>query len=295
LEQGWVVGIAETHGSLEAVSQMARKRQWEALESHPFCRKVGINAALAVAHYLPASEKELADLQKHPKPTKQRDPLYDFYCIQVGRRLQNALDTLWKIEASTIFLGQYPYKRTLAKLEITRDRYMIYHLESYYVSVASCVDRVALLVNDVFDLGLPADLAKVHNLIRMDQLKNNKAGKALKSMYDSLMRERHLKNLITHEAEIRELGLEDFIRYSYFAQEDESTPEDKRKQLHAAAKLSLSLYLTKKRKELNDLNAKIQKQLVAIFDELLRVYERKQPPSLMNSERSFSSINGNEP
>jgi hypothetical protein len=277
LEQGWVVRIAETHGSLKAVFQMARKRQWEALESHPFCRKVGINAAPAVAHYLPLSEKELADLQKDPKPTKQRDPLYDFYCIQVGRRLQNVLDTLWKIEASTFFLGEYPHKRTLAKLEITRDRYMIYHLESYYVSVASCVDRAALLVNDVFEFGLPAILAKVHNLIMMDQLKNSKAGKALKNMYDSLIKERQLKNLITHEAEIRELDLEDFIRYSYLAQEDQLTPEDKRKQLHAAAKLSLSLYLTKKREELNHLNGKIQKQLAAIFDELLRVYERKHP------------------
>jgi hypothetical protein len=274
---------------------MLRKRQWEALQAHPFVRRVGINSALAIVHYLPPGKKEFAYPQKHPKPTKPRDPLYDFYCIQVGRRLQNVLDTLWKIEASTIFLGQYPYKRTLAKLKITRDRYMIYHLESYYVSVASCVDRVALLVNDVFDLGLPADLAKVHNLIRMDQLKNNRAGKALKSMYDSLMRERQLKNLITHEAEIRELGLEDFIRYSYFAQENESTPEDKRKQLHAAAKLSLSLYLTKKRRELKDLNGKIQKQVTAIFDELLRVYGRKQPLSRMNSDRSFSSINGIEP
>jgi hypothetical protein len=256
---------------------MTTTSQWKTLESHPFCAKVLRNWAQVLLHYLP-TEKDLEHLLKYGKPGERSIPPHDFYFIRVGNRLLNVFDALWKIDASTVFLRQYPYKRTLAKFQITRDRYMKYHLESYYVSVASCVDRVALLVNDIFDLGLPARLAKVP---MMDQLKNSKAGKALKNMYDSLMKERHLKNLITHEAEIEDMDLIPFALLSSLLL-DENTLNSKGLSSVARERLarsSLHVYLRKKGMEMDRINHRLQQKLSCLLDQLQRDPHYKEPLS----------------
>jgi hypothetical protein len=254
---------------------MIRKTRWTALEIHPFSQKVMENSTNVYRRYRPTQE-DLAYLRKHGKPKERRVPSNDFYFIQVENRLLNIFNALWRIEASMVFLGQYPYRQTLLKYGITRDQYLKYHLETYYVSVASCADRAALLVNDVFQLGLPGRLAKIYHVVQMDQLRDTKVCKVLTRLNDSLQSVIKVKNLITHEAEIEESELAGYYHYLLLSMHDVQLSDLQRVLLPTLTRVSLSRYLSKKRKELNGLNAKIQENLVAVFDQLLPVYDKMQ-------------------
>lgn len=156
---------------------------------------------------------------------------------------------------------------------------MMYHLETYYVSVASCVDRVALLVNDVFGLGLPTKLAQVSILLKMDQLKNSNVGKALQDLYNSLKKERQLKNLITHEAEIEDPDLSHFVLY-HFVMLNDKAPKGKDWDpvtLQRLARSSLRVYLRKKGLEMNRINHRLQEKLGSVFDELQHDFHYTEP------------------
>jgi hypothetical protein len=222
--------------------------------------------------YLP-TEEDLEYLRKHGRPRQRVVPSYDFYFIGVGNRLVNLFNALWKMEASIVFLRQFPYKRTLTNYGISRADYIKYHLESYYISVASGVDRVGLLVNDVFELGLPARLAKIQNVISMDQLKNTKVSQVLKDLNKGLQKFRELKNYVAHEGELEDPDIAVISRYSLFSSQEAPLSEVQR----ISSVLLGRIYLGQKRAELRRLNAKIEEMLIRTFDELLPIYERRTP------------------
>ena len=129
---------------------------------------------------------------------KRRKNSYVEYNSNVHSSFSRIVETLDDLRATQIFLRQYPYPKTLGKNKISRSTYAIYHIEMYFLKTASLRDKLAILINDVYRLGLPEKRVSVDLLSEMSQLKKAECILLLKTFSKSLNGIASQRNLIAH-------------------------------------------------------------------------------------------------
>jgi hypothetical protein len=201
-----------------------------------FVKKV-INNSTEIIKQDPLTADDIKRYRQGKSPRKRKKSLYNQYNIDVFYRLKRILETLDDLRAVQIFLRQYPYAKTLRKHKISRTGYAVYHIESYFLKVASLKDKLALLINDVYNLGLPDKKVKIDLLSEMKQLKNSPAVFLLKKFTKALDGITSQRNIIAHRGKYDDREITEIRMYEMV--------EDKIKPAIFYTKLLTKLYINK--------------------------------------------------
>lgn len=150
------------------------------------------------------------DIKKARLPKKFRPE--QEYCGYVFRRLTEILHTVEDLRHIVIFIQRYPYKQALGSM--TKESYLQYHIENFYIRSFSLLNKLCLLINEIFLLGLPKRIAKPKILYEMRQLKDTRAIEVLKLFEHFINQGRQMRHYVDHEGKYEDKELDEITMYS---------------------------------------------------------------------------------
>jgi len=238
------------------------------LFSNRFVQKI-LNINTEIIKKNPLTGEDVKRFREGKKPRKWNNTSQsERYCIDIFQKMMEILDTIEDLKAVQIFLRQYPYPKTLRKNKITRSVYFGYHIEIYFIKLASLRDKMALLLNEVFNLGLPDKEAKIDLISKMKQTKEKSTIKFLKDFSDSINGVTRLKNIIVHKGRYDDKHLLELRMYEML--------DDNKKVIPSGfLKIMASLYINKKRKIFKKNQKKIDRFLDKFFLGLNKEFDRE--------------------
>lgn len=184
------------------------------IDENEFVKNVMNKFSEIVTENPPAKENiKRAKLPKKWRPEQE-------YCGYVFRRMTQLLDTMEDLKSITMFIKRFPNKKALRN--ITKEGYFQYHIENFYIRSCSLLDKLCLLINEIFLLGLPARFAKPKVLYGMRQLKDTRAIKVLKLFERFINQGRQMRNYVDHEGKYEDKKLNEIAMYSLI---ERCTPE----------------------------------------------------------------------
>lgn len=216
----------------------------------------------------PLTTKDVTDFKKgNLSRDRRRTNPYIRYNGDVFSDLCRVLETLDDLRSVQVFLKQYPHSKTLKKNKITRTNYAIYHIEVYFLKVASLRDKLAILINDVYQVGLPDKRVTVELLTEMRQLKDAKCITLLQKFsqaIDSIVRQRHI---VAHKGKYDDRELTELKLYELV--------QDKIKNMEFLLRLRTRWYVQKKLKTFKHNQMEIEKFIDAFFACLIKEFEAR--------------------
>lgn len=144
-----------------------------------------------------ASRRLLRELYPDDDPTKNplRPPTAtDTYVSSCLGALGNLVDCTERQKFALTLLSGYRKRSTADGIFITRADHIAYHLDGFYVSLVGLLDRALHLVNEVFDLGIPARACTMRNVAHDPQVKTTPTYadlKAIDSFVEPYRQRRH--------------------------------------------------------------------------------------------------------
>jgi hypothetical protein len=226
-----------------------------------------INNSTEIIQQDPLTADDIKRFRQGKSPRKRKKSPYAQYNTDVFYRLTKILETLDDLRAVQIFLKQYPYAKTLRKNKITRTTYAVYHLEVYFLKVTSLKDKLALLINDVYNLGLPDKRVKIGLLSEMKQMKNSRVVSLLKKFSEALDEITSQRNIIAHRGKYDDKELTEIKMYEMV--------EDKIKPAVFFTKLMTKLYVQKKLKIFKRNQVVIEEFLDKFFLSIQNEFDRR--------------------
>lgn len=226
-----------------------------------------IKNGMEIAKKDPITPEDLLDFKKgtQSRDRRRKDP-YVRYNGNVSSSLFRVLETLDDLRAVQVFLKQYPYPKTLKNNKITRTGYATYHIEVYYLKVASLRDKCAILINDIFQLGLPEKRVTIELLSEMQQLKNTKCMNLLNEFSKAIGGIIKQRNLIAHREKYDDKELMEIRLYELL--------QDKMKIEHLV-KIETRMYIQKNLKLFKKNQVTIENFVDAFFSYLASEFEVK--------------------
>ena len=61
-----------------------------------------------------------------------------------------------------------PGKKILAKYKLTKVEHIQYHIENYFIRVVSLINKIGILINEVYQIGLPPHLCQPRILYQIE-------------------------------------------------------------------------------------------------------------------------------
>ncbi len=187
---------------------------------------------------------------------------------------QKCFKKLKELNYCLVFLNSYP-RMKLWRKTFSRTEYLMYHLENYYKNIVGVLDRYLLLVNCVYNLGIPDEDVRYGLITRNKHIKDQTVNKILKSIYRKLNKDKiiSLRNTIIHRGgyEDKELMEIDF-RENLYRLKDLMNNQSKS---HTMNKLLLKIHIKKKQKKIRKLNEYMIEESGLLFSSLLNKYKEK--------------------
>lgn len=180
-------------------------------------------------------------------------------CTTFGKNL-NQCD---RIDQAKVLLNSYPQVAAWRK-HYGQAQYFQYHTEMYLASVAGLVDRLMLLINDVYAFGIQEDLVRVGGMLRK-----------LKTSGDSDMHElivkikeknsqtKQLRDRAMHIDKYRHKDLDHLALLEHFIKEGNGTDTD-----FTYLKGDVGFYSYFFKRSIADEIEKIEGELIPLVDEL---------------------------
>lgn len=110
--------------------------------------------------------------------------------------ISNIFDQLTHIP---IYIRYYPRLKSYRNNGITKDVYIRYQLENHFIRVSTIIDQVALLINEVYRLGLPVYRCSLDAILENSNTRGTKAAKILKEFKKSSQGIKLVRNRIVHQ------------------------------------------------------------------------------------------------
>ena len=169
---------------------MKEKRTLDDLGNHPFTEKC-FDDALRVS-------RELGDSKPFKiEPSWKHEPYEEeYYQLTVGSSLATLLSACQQLTDSVLYLSAFTPSRQMKQQGVTRQRHVQFCTESYIVRAQSIYDKLLVLVDAVFHLGI-ADECIGHNLIVTNiHVRMSGIDEKLKAMNKVQNKYRHSRNTI---------------------------------------------------------------------------------------------------
>jgi len=196
---------------------------------------------------------------------------HQLYCVNVFQCAMNVLECVEDIEHINVFIKQYPYKKTLQNAGVTRKRYMQYHLENYLMRLVGLIDRLSLLVNEVYELGLPPELCRIRILERMEQMKGQSVIDSIKSFDKALKNTRTARNTISHQKKYNDKDLDEIGTYEFILLHSKADGENIIPRPYID--LMYKFFRTKTSDEMKDSLKAIHQYVLLVFKSLEETYQ----------------------
>ena len=120
------------------------------------------------------------------------------YIIDVFYAISDILNTIDQLEYVPIFLRRFPIRKYYAEEGISHPKYLRYHIENHFIRLSTLSDQIAILVNEIFNLGLPHKKCSIELLLEIKHLKNTEILKLLKSLRKGIQGVKTIRNDIIH-------------------------------------------------------------------------------------------------
>jgi hypothetical protein len=217
----------------------------------------------------PIIKKDIQNFKKGLSPLKVKKSPCIRYDMDVFYRLNNIIDILNDIDNVKFFLKKYPFSKKLKNNKITKTIYTTYHLEVYFIKIAGLRDRLSLLINTVYDLGLPDKEVKIYLLSKMKQLK----GSSLIKLLEKFNKELEMigivegRNLIAHNANYDDEKLKVIRMYEMV--------KDKVEGAEDLADLMMQTYIIEKLKIIKKNKEFVENFLEIFLNEIKVEYDKK--------------------
>ncbi len=174
-------------------------------------------------------------------------------------------------------LSKYPQGKEF-RANHTKERYILFILEIYFISQIALFDRILHLTNFVFELGLN-DVHVKYEIISKNTKIDKNFNKILKKLYDHLQKNntRSLQNKIKHKERLRDDELyapsvfEQVIKLRLFNGFNEKEIKDLKEEMQ----LGYKVYINKKRKLITKETTDLKELTVEILDFLYPLILRK--------------------
>ncbi len=187
-------------------------------------------------------------------------------------------DKLDDLKYSSIFIKNYPRLQTWRK-NISREKYIIYHLEYYAISQIAIFDRFLHFCNIVYDLGLDDRYVTCGCIIKNSHVSDD-CKEALKKFDNYLNNEkkvRGIQNKIKHKGKLTIKELSDANIIEYVSRMDNEKDGEKKK-YESFAKLSYEIFIGTKRqemkKEISEIEGFVEKILDATYVKIEQRYNK---------------------
>lgn len=213
--------------------------------------------------------KEIKRYGEYTKEVKELFSSREKYMIAVSEIVFSITNTLDELKHIPIYFKYFPNYKSYPKNRIYRDDYMKYHLKNYYIRINTIQDQLSLLVNEIYELGLPTRKCNVEAIIENRNTKNTETIKLLKEFKKAIQGITRLRNLIVHEGyfsdkKIFNLGTMIFLSERY---EDSDYEIDIK---------WLSREIVKEKMEQFEKNNKVLVLMVVkIYDEIFKEYHSR--------------------
>ena len=140
----------------------------------------------------------------------------DKYCADVFMCTAEILDVVESLSHTLIYIRRYPYAKSSKGLGITRDKYLKYFLENYYLRVVSLLDRLCFLIDIVYEIGLPQRSIAFPLIREITYLKNTELINLLDVFEKWLLPFKKNRNIFIHRKglkceKLNEIGLYEFL------------------------------------------------------------------------------------
>ncbi len=140
----------------------------------------------------------------------------DKYCADVFMCTAEILDVVESLSHTLIYIRRYPYAKSSKGLGITRDKYLKYFLENYYLRVVSLLDRLCFLIDIVYEIGLPQRSIAFPLIREITYLKNTKLINLLDIFGKSIHPFKIYRNAFVHRKglsceKLNKIGLYEFL------------------------------------------------------------------------------------
>lgn len=169
------------------------------------------------------------------------------------------------------FLTGFRSKNFPEHSNITRLDYIVYHLENYFIRTGMVLDRSLLLVNIVFQLGLPEKQCRMATVAENHHVARTTVQKSLKRILKTVSPVQAKRNTVIHERGYTDEELKELEIFSVL----EKTGSDTAKKYFHLSKTMTDNAVASKKEELQKINQEVFKDVIALFDSLEEIFNVK--------------------
>jgi len=204
----------------------------------------------------------IAQDKKKKKLVPTSEQSYILRVSDVIVEINNLLDNL---EYCEIFLNSYSASAAWKK-KYDWSHYIRYHYEVWIMNLVRLYERILILVNEVYDLGVEDKQVNYRTISSNRHLENTGTLKLLKKIDDALNNIRAARNQVLHRSMYDDDKLKRVAMFDFVARHGNNQKE--RGSFIFAAKLDAKIYLMTKKKEVKENNIKMVDIVEAIYKTL---------------------------
>jgi len=218
----------------------------------------------------------------HEANKKEQNPVLserEEFVFDIFQRLNEIDNKLKDLNYSIMFFSVYPnYKPWRSK--ITRQEYIIYHLEYYYINIVALFDRLLHLVNFIYDLGLADQFVTLKSITTNKHVKKESI-RILKKIDKALRGIRNTQNKIKHKKKLqdKEMYYPSLLEFQDRQNMFEKYDKGLQKELKSEINFFYRIYLNQKKKELENNNQALGGAVKSLLDNILPIYKTRKSNS----------------
>lgn len=208
-----------------------------------------------------------APKDKTPEPTER-----DTYIHQVLNSFSELEAIRENLDMAEIFLGSYSVSKRW-KDRYDQNHYFTYHYEMWIMNAVRFYERLLMLINSVYCLGINDKDVTFKEISQHPTLKNTRTLEVLNELHGALGSLQEAKNRVFHRYQYNDDKLREVARLNFIARYSKN--KDEVTKLRRIAELKMKdFYLPEKREEVTNNNIELVKAANILLETLGEQYKR---------------------
>lgn len=217
-------------------------------------------------------EKYSDEIKKYGEYTNDVKSLFtkrEKYMISVSEIIFSISNTLDELKQIPIYFKYFPKYKSYIQNRIFHDDYMKYHLKNYYIRISTLLDQLALLINEVYELGLPTRRCSVESVIENKNTKETKTIVYFKALKKGIEGIKRLRNLAVHEGYFHDKKIFNLGTFIFLSSNLEDVDYE------TEIKWLSKTIVKEKMEQFDNNNEALTKMIENIYNELFKEYNNR--------------------
>jgi len=192
------------------------------------------------------------------------------YALDVFHKAMEMINIGEKLQHILVYLGGFPKPKYYESNDVTKADYIKYHIENFYIRVATLLDQSSLLINTIYELGYPERKVNADSVLENLNIKNTRTGKILKAFKQGIQGVQKTWNEILHKGIFED---PDLLELSTFYFVNKHGGEEIVNPIQLAYLSNITL--RNKQLRLNENMEPIRAYMVSLFNELEKEFSKR--------------------